>query len=93
MARLPEILRRNRQQMRALLAELVVPPWEAEPMLVEIVESLPRQVWEGLSQPDDVLFALLRQECLRFDALRRQGRTSALLMEWESPRGREFACL
>ena len=92
-ASLPEILRRIREGMRRLLASFVIPPWEAEPMLSGVVESFPRIVWEGLTDPDHVLLSLVTQACLEFDALRRKGGASTLFMEWESPRGRESACL
>lgn len=44
MAKLPEILRRNRESMRRLLASFVIPPWEAEAMLSEVLDSLPKVV-------------------------------------------------
>lgn len=77
MPSLPEILHRNREGMRRLLASFVVPPWEAEPMLSRVVESFPRSVWEGLPDPDLVLLRLVEQSCVRFDALRRKGRAAA----------------
>jgi hypothetical protein len=80
--------------MRAVLAELVVPPWEAEPMLVAVVESLPRQVWEGISNPDDVLLSLLRKACLEFHRRRRADwEAPSLWIERASPGGGESAGL
>jgi hypothetical protein len=93
MPSLPEILHRNREPMRRLLASFVVPPWEAEPMLSLIVESLPRIVWERLTHPDDVLLRLIKQSCEEFGARRRMGGASTLLMKREAPRGRQFAGL
>jgi len=90
---LAEILHRNREGMRRLLASFVVPPWEAEPILSLVVESFPRSVWEELPDPDHVLLTRVTQECRSFDARRRQGKVPDLRMEWESPRGRESACL
>ena len=89
-----EIVGRNREGMRRLLASFVVPPWDAEPMLAAVLESLPRDVWEKLSKPDEVLLTLLREECVAFDAARRSGeRPAPLILEWEAPSGREFAFL
>jgi hypothetical protein len=93
MPSLPEILHRNREGMRRLLASFVIPPWEAEPMLSLVVESFPRSVWERLPDPDHVLLTRVAQACRSFEALRRKGGTANPLIEWESPRGREFAGL
>jgi hypothetical protein len=71
MASLPEILRRNREAMRRLLASYVVPPWEAEPILLGVCQSMTRRQWREAAEPDRVLMELLKEGCQTFAALRR----------------------
>lgn len=71
MASLPEILRRNREAMRRLLASYVVPPWEAEKLLLSVCQSMTRRQWREAAEPDRVLLQLLDDACQTFAALRR----------------------
>ncbi|HYG63464.1 MAG TPA: hypothetical protein VEL74_12855 [Thermoanaerobaculia bacterium] len=87
MANLPEVLCRNREAMRRLLASYVVPPWEAEPILLSVCQSMTRRQWREVAEPDRVLLQLLDDACQTFAALRRWHSMEAALDTLAAERG------